>query len=76
MITRALRFNLHQISCLLARTDDFDLASDIVVLLDLLGTSERDHIINIELVLKLTRTVIHYFFLCIAQTGKQKISLL
>ncbi|XP_072762301.1 integrator complex subunit 5 [Anoplolepis gracilipes] len=67
MITRALRSNLYQISSLLMRTDDFDLANDIVILLDLLSTSEKDYILNVELVLKLTRAVIQYFFLCIAQ---------
>lgn len=70
MITRALRSNLYQISSLLMRTDNFDLANDIVTLLDLLSTPEKDYIFNVELVLKLTRAVIQYFFLCIAQTGK------
>lgn len=70
MITSALRSNLHQISCLLMRTDDFDLANDIAVLLDLLSTPEKDHILNVELMLRLTRALIHYFFLCIVQTGK------
>ncbi|KAL6431054.1 hypothetical protein ACFW04_007061 [Cataglyphis niger] len=68
MITRALRSNLYQISSLLMRTDNFDLANDIVTLLDLLSTPEKDYILNVELVLKLTRAVIQYFFLCIAQT--------
>lgn len=68
MITRALRSNLYQISSLLMRTDNFDLANDIVTLLDLLSTPEKDYIFNVELVLKLTRAVIQYFFLCIAQT--------
>ncbi|KAM0729054.1 Integrator complex subunit 5 [Formica fusca] len=68
MITRALRSNLYQISSLLTKTDNFDLANDIVTLLDLLSTPEKDYILNMELVLKLTRAVIQYFFLCIAQT--------
>jgi len=69
MISRALRANLYQISCLLMRSDDFNLANDVITLLDLLSTSEKDHILDIELMLKLTRAIIQYFFLCIAQTG-------
>ncbi|CAL1679213.1 unnamed protein product [Lasius platythorax] len=72
MITRALRSNLYQISSLLTRTDNFDLANDIVILLDLLSTPEKDYILNVELVLKLTKAVIQYFFLCIAQTDIMK----
>ncbi|KYM81411.1 Integrator complex subunit 5 [Atta colombica] len=68
MISRALRANLYQISCLLMRSDDFNLANDVITLLDLLSTSEKDHILDIELMLKLTRAIIQYFFLCIAQT--------
>ncbi|KAL6261168.1 hypothetical protein P5V15_008692 [Pogonomyrmex californicus] len=68
MITRALRVNLHQISSLLMKSDDFDLTNDIVILLDLLSTPEKDHILDVELMLKLTRAVIQYFFSCIAQT--------
>lgn len=69
MISRALRANLYQISGLLMRNDDFDLANDIVILLDLLSTSEKDHMLDVELMLKLTRAIIQYFFSCIAQTG-------
>lgn len=69
MISRALRANLYQISCLLMRSDDFDLANDIITLLDLLSTSEKDYILDMELMLKLTRAIIQYFFLCIAQIG-------
>lgn len=69
MISRALRANLYQISGLLMRNDDFDLANDIVILLDLLSTSEKDHTLDVELMLKLTRAIIQYFFSCIAQTG-------
>ncbi|XP_011638969.1 integrator complex subunit 5 [Pogonomyrmex barbatus] len=68
MITRALRVNLHQISSLLMKSEDFDLTNDIVILLDLLSTPEKDHILDVELMLKLTRAVIQYFFSCIAQT--------
>ncbi|EFN88542.1 Integrator complex subunit 5 [Harpegnathos saltator] len=68
MITRALRSNLHQISCLLSKATDFDLATDIAVLLDLLSTPEKDHTLNVELMLRLTRAFIHYFYLCIEQT--------
>lgn len=69
MITRALRSNLYQISSLLTKTDDFDLATDIITLLDLLSTSDKDHTFNVELMLKMTTAIIQYFFLCITQTG-------
>lgn len=69
IITSALRFNLHQISCVLMKIDDFDLANNIAVLLDLLSIFEKDHILHVELMLRLTRALVHYFFLCIAQTG-------
>lgn len=72
MISRALRANLYQISGLLMRNDDFDLANDIVILLDLLSTSEKDHTLDVELMLKLTRAIIQYFFSCIAQTDIMK----
>ncbi|XP_020294482.1 integrator complex subunit 5 isoform X2 [Pseudomyrmex gracilis] len=67
MITKALRSNLHQIANLLTKTDNFDLANNIVTLLDLLGTPEKDHNLNVELVLKLTKAVTQYFFLCITE---------
>lgn len=69
MISRALKANLYQISCLLLKSDDFDFANDIITLLDLLSTPEKDHVLDVELMLKLTRAVIQYFFSCIAQTG-------
>ncbi|XP_018404264.1 PREDICTED: integrator complex subunit 5 [Cyphomyrmex costatus] len=72
MISRALRANLYQISCLLMKSDDFDLANDIITLLDLLSISEKDHVLDMELMLKLTRAIIQYFFLCIAQTDIMK----
>lgn len=73
MITRAIRSNLHQISCLLSKADNFDLATDIVLVLDLMSALEKDHILDVELMLRLTRAFIHYFFLCIAQTGNSKV---
>jgi len=69
MISRALKANLYQISYLLMKSDGFDLANDIITLLDLLSTPEKDHVLDMELMLKLTRAIIKYFFSCIAQTG-------
>lgn len=69
MIVRALRSNLREISSLLMTTDDFELANDIVLLLDLFSSPENDHIFNVQLTLKLSRAVIRYFFcLCIPET--------
>ncbi|XP_012524934.1 integrator complex subunit 5 isoform X2 [Monomorium pharaonis] len=72
MISRALRANLYQISCLLMRSDDFDLANDIVTLVHLLSTPGKDPNLDLELLLKLTRAIIHYFFSCIVQTDIMK----
>ncbi|XP_043477683.1 integrator complex subunit 5 [Leptopilina heterotoma] len=68
MITNALRANLQQISSLLLKTDDFSLANDIACMLDCLTPFENDHYLpSVELTLKLTRAIIRYFFLCIAE---------
>lgn len=70
MITHAIKSNLHQISTLLTKTTDFNLANDIAKMLDLFSMSEKDNFMpNIELTLKLTRAIIQYFFLCIAENG-------
>lgn len=70
MISQAIKSNLYQISTLLMRTSDFNLANDIAKLLDLFSMPEKDHFApNIELTLKLTRAIIQYFFLCIAENG-------
>ncbi|KAL0106307.1 hypothetical protein PUN28_016197 [Cardiocondyla obscurior] len=67
IINRALKANLYQISCLLMKNDDFDLANDIVTLLYLLSSPKKDQF-DVELMLKLTRAIIQYFFSCIVQT--------
>ncbi|XP_043602647.1 integrator complex subunit 5 isoform X1 [Bombus pyrosoma] len=76
MITQAIKSNLHQISTLLTKTTDFDLANDIAKMLDLFSMPEKDNFSpNVELTLKLTRAVIQYFFLCITEdniTRKQQ----
>lgn len=71
MITQAINSNLHQIASLLTKTYDFDLANDIVKMLDLFSAPEQNNFLpNVELTLKLTRAVIQYFFLCIAEEGR------
>ncbi|XP_033223352.1 integrator complex subunit 5 isoform X2 [Belonocnema kinseyi] len=68
MITRAIRANLHQISCLLIKTEEFSLANDIAGMLDCLGPFESDHYFpSVELTLKMTRAIIKYFFICIEE---------
>ncbi|XP_076653027.1 integrator complex subunit 5 omd [Halictus rubicundus] len=68
MITNAIKSNLHQISSLLTKTYDFALANDIVQMLDLFSAPEENNFLpNVELTLKLTRAVIQYFFLCVAE---------
>jgi len=54
------------------KSNDFDLATDIVTLLDLLSTSDKDHVFHVELMLKMTTAVIQYFFFCITETGNLK----
>lgn len=71
MITRSIKSNLNQISCLLIKSEDFNLANDVVGVLDLLSFHENDcHALNIELMLKLTKAMSRYFFLCIKQDGE------
>ncbi|XP_006609851.1 integrator complex subunit 5 isoform X2 [Apis dorsata] len=73
MITHAIKSNLHQISTLLTKTMDFNLANDIAKMLDLFSMSEKDNFMpNVELTLKLTRAIIQYFFLCIAENDITK----
>lgn len=73
MITHAIKSNLHQISTLLTKTTDFNLANDIAKMLDLFSMSEKDNFMpNVELTLKLTRAIIQYFFLCIAENDITK----
>ncbi|XP_035740370.1 integrator complex subunit 5-like [Vespa mandarinia] len=68
IVTRAIKSNLLQISSLLTKTDNFDLANDIAIMLDLLSMPGKDYFVpNIELTLKLVKAVLQYFFLCIAE---------
>lgn len=54
----------------MTKTDNFDLANDIAVMLDLLSIPGKDYFVpNIELTLKLVKAVLQYFFLCIAEEG-------
>lgn len=71
LISRAITLNLEQISGLLMKTDDFELANDIVETLDLLSISEKcSHPMSVQLTLKVTRSIIRYFFICIREEGK------
>ena len=70
MVTTAIRSNLHQISCLLIKTEEFSLANDIAEMLDSLTSFESDHYVpSVELTLKMTRAIIRYFFICISEDG-------
>lgn len=70
LVSRAVMLNLQQISGLLMKTDDFQLANDIAETLDLLSAAEtcpQPH--SVQLTLKLTRAIIRYFFVCIREEG-------
>ncbi|XP_043288264.1 integrator complex subunit 5 [Venturia canescens] len=68
LVSRAVTLNLEQISGLLMKTDDFELANDIAETLDLLSFSEKSsHPSSVQLTLKVTRSIIRYFFICIRE---------
>lgn len=67
-ISRALRVNLLQMSIHLAKTSNFDLASDIAEVLSRLSMPENNSSpVNVELALRLTRASIRYFYICISE---------
>ncbi|XP_066597550.1 integrator complex subunit 5 [Prorops nasuta] len=72
MITRGIKANVHQISCLLTKISDFDLANDIAIVLDLLSVFNTEQNINVELTLKLTTAIIKYFFISIQNDDSTK----
>ncbi|XP_012270853.1 integrator complex subunit 5 [Orussus abietinus] len=72
-VTRAVRSNLLQISAFLMKTDDIDLANDIIEMLGLLGSSDVDHFVpSVQLTLQLTRAITRYFFICIQRNDMIK----
>lgn len=68
-IRHAVRTNLQHISNKLMKIEDFDVANDIVEMLDLLGSPEDYVAPSVEFLLKLTRSIIRYFLLCIEEHG-------
>ncbi|XP_008210247.1 integrator complex subunit 5 [Nasonia vitripennis] len=67
-ITRAIRVNLLQMAICLMKTNNFDLASDIAELLNCLNPPDSTNFpANVELTLRLTKAIIRYFFICIAE---------
>ncbi|XP_058797109.1 integrator complex subunit 5 [Phymastichus coffea] len=66
-ITRAVRVNLLQMSVYLTKTNNYDLANDIAEMLNCLDPPNNNFPANVELTLRLTRAVIRYFFICIAE---------
>ncbi|XP_008547533.1 integrator complex subunit 5 [Microplitis demolitor] len=70
LISRGLHSNLEQIATLMMKCEDTELAHDIAKTLDLLHTTEQStYIYSLDLTLKLTRAVIRYFFICIAENS-------
>ena len=55
----------------LTKTNNFDLATDIAEMLNCLNLpGSNNFLTNVELTLRLTRAVIRYFYICIAENGK------
>ena len=70
-----MKCNYEHIATFLMKTDNFDLANDIAMTIDSLGppTGER-HLNNqgCAVKLKLTRAMLRFFFICIAQDGNSQ----
>ncbi|KAK0086015.1 hypothetical protein PV325_004038 [Microctonus aethiopoides] len=73
LISRAIHANLEPIASLLMKTEDYQLTHDIIKTLDLLNTNDKkEYIHSVDLVLKLTRAVVRYFFICIEEDNTLK----
>lgn len=68
LVSRGIYSNLEQIANLLMKTDDPKLAHDIANTLSLLNSRDKNKfILSVDLTLKLTRTIVRYFFICIKE---------
>lgn len=68
LISRGIHSNLTQISSLLMKTEDFPLTHDIIETLDLLTIHDKHkYTHSVDLILKLTRAIVRYFFVCIQE---------
>ncbi|XP_015116188.1 integrator complex subunit 5 [Diachasma alloeum] len=68
LISRGIHSNLSQLASLLMKTDDLSLTHDIVETLDLLTMNDgAKYTHSVDLVLKLTRAIVRYFFVCIQE---------
>ncbi|XP_063988292.1 integrator complex subunit 5 [Diachasmimorpha longicaudata] len=73
IISRGIHSNLSQIASLLMKTNDLVLTHDIVETLDILTMNDSDkYTHSINLVLRLTRAVVRYFFICIQEENDIK----
>ena len=71
IVSRAVVMNLEQISKILMKTDDFQLANDIAETLDLLSFADKSsQPQTVQITLKVTRSIIRYFFICIREEGE------
>jgi hypothetical protein len=69
-ISRAVKVNLMQMTMYLMKTNNVDFASDIAEMLDCLNPPNNNNFpANVELILRLTRAIIRFFFICIAENG-------
>ncbi|XP_034942928.1 integrator complex subunit 5-like [Chelonus insularis] len=74
-ISRAIHSNLEQITQLLNKTQDFELAHSIAQTLNLLSNdnsnensnSKSNYTYSVDLTLKLTKSIVRYFFICIRE---------
>lgn len=73
-ISQAVKINLSHIITYLRKSQNFFLASNIVEMLKFLNFTRKDLSTDVELTLKLTRAVLHYFDMCIIENGKKKIT--
>ncbi|XP_014211937.1 integrator complex subunit 5 [Copidosoma floridanum] len=71
-ISQAVTANLLHITKYLNKTNDFDLASDIVEILSNLELSKDGYSTEVEVILKLTKAAIRYFDMCLAENDVAK----
>uniref|UniRef100_A0A0C9QQX7 INTS5 protein n=2 Tax=Fopius arisanus TaxID=64838 RepID=A0A0C9QQX7_9HYME len=68
LISRGIHSNLSQISSLLMKTEDLLLTHDIVETLDHLSIQDKhQYTHSVDLLLRLTRAIVRYFFICIRE---------
>lgn len=67
LVSRSIYSNLNQIAILLMKSNNINLTHDIAETLNFLNITENNYIPSVDLTLKLIRSVVRYFFVCIKE---------